>query len=335
MCNELQRVKDTTRTYSLPLLIAVLFTWYLSSTIFNDTTPRLLRALQDIGGQNIDVTVIEFSISIVIGCVSLTLQKQRAFPSSSYVLPCIGIGLLHVVGCRLFLFGLQYIPVSLAQTIRAANPLITVIFSVIVFQAPLPSSTSLLSLVPILAGFGMAIAADLTVEPIGVVASIGSVCCLVLVNGLSKKLLEGKGSRQSTPTGSELQSWTLQGAFLLLSVYWGCTGGPQRFLEIAQTAGRTATRVLTLCAWDGLLYFTEQVSQFLAIGMLTPLSLAVTDTTRRMFIVFVSGFVLQGNTPNARNIVGALLVYVGAALYALSVHQTNAIVRSATVKKDA
>jgi drug/metabolite transporter (DMT)-like permease len=323
MTQALKIAKPDVSSDSTVVLIAVLVIWYLSSAIFNDTTPRLMKALQKIGGENIDVTVIEFAISIIIGCISLAIQRKRPLPSVQLMLPSLFIGSLHVVGCRLFLFGLQYIPVSLAQTIRASNPLITVVFSFAIFGFPLPNIMSLLSLIPVLAGFGLAIAADMTVEPVGVFASIGSVCCLVLVNGLSKRLFDDNSLNQVRPSGSELQCWTLQGAFLLLCLYWCHTGGHQRLFNIAQTAGSDFNTVLMLCMWDGVLYFTEQIAQFLAISMMDPLSLAVTDTTRRLFIVIVSGFVLQGNTPNFRNVVGALLVYFGAALYAVSVHPSS------------
>lgn len=310
------------------ILIVVFVVWYLSSAIFNDTTPRLMKALQKIGGENVDVTVIEFAISIVIGSTCLIFQGRRPIPPVHYISSSLFIGSLHVVGCRLFLFGLQYIPVSLAQTIRACNPLITVFFSTRVFGLPFPRMSSLLSLIPVLAGFSLAIAADLTVEPIGVFASIGSVCCLVFVNGLSKRLLDDNSVQQIKPNGSEIQCWTLQGAFLLLCLYWCYTGGHQRLFSIAERAGIESNEVLVLCLWDGVLYFTEQIAQFLAISMISPLSLAVTDTTRRLFIVIVSGFVLQGNTPNFRNVVGALLVYIGAALYALSVSSGDPKIKS-------
>lgn len=318
-------VKLPVSTVNTGVLIIVLAVWFVGSAIFNDTTPRLMNALQKNGGENIDVSMIEFVISIIIGCISLAFQGQRPFPSAQLIKTSLFIGLLHSASCRLFIFGLQYIPVSLAQTIRASNPLITLIFSTAIFGLPLPKVSSLLSLIPLLAGFGLAIVADMTVEPIGIFASVGSVCCLVLVNGFSKRVLEDKKINHIRPTELELQCWTLQGAFLLLCPQWFYTAGHERLRNIvnAQNAEIESSKVLVLCLWNGILFFTEQIAQFFAISMLSPLSLAVTDTTRRLFIVIVSGFVLQGNTPNFSNVVGALLVYIGAALYALSISQTT------------
>lgn len=55
--------------------------------------------------------------------------------------------------------------------------------------------------------------------------------------------------------------------------------------------------------------------------MLSPLTLAVVDTTRRLFIVVFAGFVLQGDPVTAARVVGALVVYMGAAAYAWASHK--------------
>ena len=73
------------------------------------------------------------------------------------------------------------------------------------------------------------------------------------------------------------------------------------------------------CVLDGICYFSEQVAQFAAIGMLLPLTFAVVDTTRRLWIVIVSGFILQGNPFTVNAVAGAALVCAGAGSYAVVV----------------
>lgn len=43
-----------------------------------------------------------------------------------------------------------------------------------------------------------------------------------------------------------------------------------------------------------------QIAQFAAIGMLRPLTFAVVDTTRRLWIVVAAGFILQGELLTVR-----------------------------------
>jgi len=122
-------------------------------------------------------------------------------------------------------------------------------------------------------------------------------------------------------------------ALLLLLPMWVFGGGVPRMSGVfsAKAAGvaggAAASSVLLLCVWDGVLYYTEQIAQVKSIDLLSPLSLGVVDTVRRLFIVVVAGFVLQGNPVTTRGVVGAALVCSGAIFYAL-------IMRSATTGKE-
>merc|ERR1719161_2548910 len=223
----------------------ILVLWFGASAMFNDATPRLMRTLKASGGTDVDVTALELAITVLIAATKLAVQGQRAFPPSSLMWPVLGVGTPHRLVCRLFIWGLQYIPVSIAQTIRAANPVVTVAFAVLVLREPLPSGRVLAALTTLLLGFALAVTdgSGGGIAAAGVAASVGSVCCLTLTNNFSKGLLSSTRENRRPVSSSELQCW--------------------------------------ICV--------------AAIAILSPLTLAVVDTTRRLFIVMFTGFVLQGD----------------------------------------
>ena len=324
------QTRNAASTKNSTRLAVVLACWFFTSAMFNDATPRLMRTLEGSGGTNLDVTALELAVTISIAATKLVVEKARPLPPASVALPVLGIGASHLLGCRLFIWSLQFIPVSIAQTIRAANPVVTVAFAVTALRQPLPPASVLLTLLVLIFGFALAVssgpgtlnntAGDTKPLPsllsgllpfqAGVAASVGSVCCLTLTNTFSKRLL----SSRVPILPSELQCWICIAALTLLAPFWVFSGGAPRLL--AAFTGPSAADLGKLLVWDGALYFSEQILQFAALSMLSSLTLSVVDTTRRLFIVVVAGFVLQGDPVTPLRVIGALVVYLGAAAYA-------------------
>ena len=204
--------------------ITVLAVWFLSSAVFNDCTPRLLSHVVAGGGSGVDVTIVELTITVLIASLSLAATGQRLVPPPAVRQGVVLTGTLHLVGCRLYLTSLAYVPVSLAQTIRAANPLFVVVLGALFLGQRYSDRRVLAVLVLIVFGFALAVSADAEIDPVGVAASVGSVICVVFVNALSKRLLtraakstgqDGKGkggggggsATAPPPTIAELQCW--------------------------------------------------------------------------------------------------------------------------------
>lgn len=251
-------------------LAVILAVWFVTSAFFNDCTPRLLSSFTGVGGQGVDVTVVELCITCAIGSAGLLFSGSALLPPARLYKPLALAGCLHLGGCRLFMLSLGYIPVALAQTIRAANPLFVVLIGG-VFQGQKYPLRVLACLVPIVGGFSLAVSADSELDPLGVAASVGSVLCLVVVNTLSKKMLSGGGDSDSGDVASnQVQFWLCSVAVILLLPQWAFEGGAPRLAGVFQ--GETASAVMLLCALDGTLYFSEQVVQ---LKVLPPSSSAV------------------------------------------------------------
>eukprot|EP00928_Gymnodinium_smaydae_P045008 TRINITY_DN30045_c0_g1_i1.p1 TRINITY_DN30045_c0_g1~~TRINITY_DN30045_c0_g1_i1.p1 ORF type:complete len:343 (-),score=81.02 TRINITY_DN30045_c0_g1_i1:79-1107(-) len=284
-------------------LALVLACWFCCSCFFNYLAPQLV-ALVD----NQDVTFLELGVTCAFGVMSLRLRGLALLPPASTLRHWALVGLLHLTGCRAFVWGLQFIPVSLAQTIRASSPLVAVPVAMLAL-GELYSWPSLAPLAPIVAGFAFSAGAGGGAEPDagqlgGCAAAVASVCCLVMVNASCKYVGAGADVNQ-------VQFWTVLLAFTWLLPFWAVGGGPQRLLAFEGNH----TWLVTLVLADGCMYYLEQVLQQVVLRELPLLPFQVIDTLRRLVIVCVSGFLLQGNTCTALNALGITLVLSGAVAH--------------------
>lgn len=285
---------------SLAWLAFALPMWFITSILFNYLTPQLLALVA-----NQDVTFLEFSVVVGFGAVALSVRGLRLHPPWKQAPRWLLVGVLHLVGCRFFIWGLQFIPVSLAQTIRASSPMLAVPIGWLLLRERY-SVQVLMPLLAILFGFGLSVGAGSGDEgvPIACAAALGSVCCMVLVNGLSK----GLGHHPF-----EVQFWIISFALVSLLPFWVSGGGPRRMLAF----DGDLYRLFTLVLLDGGMYYIEQVLQNQVLAAVPFLAFAVIDTLRRLCIVCVSGFLIQGNTCTMKNALGIVLVLLGAIVFNL------------------
>eukprot|EP00405_Crypthecodinium_cohnii_P018486 CAMPEP_0206482156 /NCGR_PEP_ID=MMETSP0324_2-20121206/38696_1 /ASSEMBLY_ACC=CAM_ASM_000836 /TAXON_ID=2866 /ORGANISM="Crypthecodinium cohnii, Strain Seligo" /LENGTH=315 /DNA_ID=CAMNT_0053960029 /DNA_START=16 /DNA_END=963 /DNA_ORIENTATION=+ len=290
-----QKVKATDNPTKW-LLVLLLF-WVGTSIPFNCLTPMLVAMVD-----NQDVTFLELLVTISYGFPILKQKGVPTMPPRHKIPKWLGVGMLHLLGCRCFVWGLQSIPISLAQTIRAASPMVAVPISFLFFGERYPLMV-LLPLSAILVGFGLSVGAtgagsDLS----GAAAAVASLCCLVLVNGACK-------SENAHPLS--VQFWVCLCAWITLCPLWLFSGGPQRLLSF----DGSRLKLVALCLADGGMYYSEQAAQNQIIQLVPFLSFSVIDTLRRLAIVCVSGFLVQGNPCTMLNGFGIALVLSGAIGY--------------------
>jgi len=277
-------------------LAVALIIWFISSCLFNYLTPMLLTLVL-----NQDVTLLELVVTVSVGVVSLSARGLSLRVPKGTAHKWMAVGALHLLGCRAFIWGLQFMPVSLAQTIRASSPMVAVPIAVFLLGERY-SFAAIASLVPIIIGFALSVGADGgdDSQMVGCVAAFVSVCCLVLVNAGCKRL-----GQEHHPF--QVQFWTVLFALINLVPWWLSSGGFQRLKNYGGDVRWLAFVVLA----DGCLYYTEQVCQQQVLRALPLLPFTVIDTLRRLTIVCISGFLIQGNPCKFLNVCGITLVLFG------------------------
>jgi len=74
--------------------------------------------------------------SLAAALVALVFARGLAFPTTSYLLAGLGIGLITGAGSMLYCFGLDYLPVSLVVTLSNLYIVITIVLGILVLHEP-------------------------------------------------------------------------------------------------------------------------------------------------------------------------------------------------------
>ena len=134
-------------------------------------------------------TAIQFAIGGLIACfmwITGILQRPKIEPGalkSITPLACI-----HVLGNVLTNVSLRAVAPSFTHTVKAAEPLFSVILSSI-FLGQTPSVPVVFSLLPIIAGVALASTSEITFNWTGFLAALGSNITFQSRNVLSKKFM--------------------------------------------------------------------------------------------------------------------------------------------------
>ena len=289
--------------------VVLLVVWFSTSIFFNYLTPEFQTYLT----ASLDITMVELVSASAYGLVIVPLMGLSILPSRSLCIPMLKIGVCHLAACRLFIIavcGENKIPVSLAQTIRAANPLFVVVVSFLFTGARYPTAV-LLSLIPLLVGFAMASLSEVHFAAVGFFCALASVTILVILSLVSKKAFTAAG--KEAPHWAQVQLWSCVIAVLVQMPTWVFGGGSQRVM--AALTAENGSSFVRLIVTNGLMYYAEQVMQFMAIHTYLPLSYSVIDTVRRLTIVVVTGYFLRGDVFTPTKCAGVLVVCGGAVFY--------------------
>ena len=284
--------------------------WYSVTLVFNYTAFNLTQLKNDdaIRMEPGDITLIEMFACTICGTLTLRSKRLNMIPPPEVRGRMLALGLTNAAACRLFMMAMDHVALSLVQTIRACQPLFTVIIVYLCFGESYSVQTYL-TLIPIVTGFGLAAGGDPKFEAAGFALSIVSTCCLVAVNTISRRTL---ALYRGIVDPLQVQAWATSGSFLLLLPHWLANGGLQR-LQFA-LGGPKSAGLVSMVAYDGLAYHCANVGTFRSIDTFDSLSFAIIDTLRRLLVV-CSGFVFQGNPCTVQNGVGILLVIAGAGCY--------------------
>ena len=144
---------------------------------------------------------------------------------------------------------------------------------------------------PLITGFGLAALSELSFNPYGFAAAVCSVTSLVFVNVASKGMMTSSATQK--PHWAQAQLWSCFFAACFLAPSWLFHGGVGRMASALQDP-KTGQEFQMLILGNGLMYYLEQVLQFVAIAHYQPLTMSVIDTIRRLSIVIVSGWIWQG-----------------------------------------
>lgn len=198
------------------------------------------------------------------------------------------------------------VPVSYAHTVKATMPLFTVILSR-VLQGERQTCKVYLSLLPIVLGVGVATATELSFDTVGLAAALAATAGFSLQHIYSKQVLRDTGVHP-------LRLLHILGrlALMLFTPVWLLWEGWALLSDGPTTPVTSDT--LMLLALDGALNWVQNIVAFSVLSLVTPLTYAVCNASKRVFVIALSLFVL-GNAVTPANVMGMSMAILGVLYY--------------------
>lgn len=277
------------------------------------------------------LTLYRFSGSLLFGIflrpqVWSFMQRIRDTLASvsDFTLPAVFLFLANYSNS----VALDRIGISLTYTSKCGIPLITVILTLLVdgFDA-LPSTKTLLTLIPIALGIGAASWNSPTFEKIGFISALVSCTAQAALNVSSKKAI-----RKTLVSGLDAQRAMVSVALVLACAIQFVDLGFQFFASSNKAIGKVEDQDMSskgkrlerknpplgLSLLAVTAYHIEYVLSFIFVKLVEPITYGACDAIRRLTII-ITGRKMFGGEPFSRlNITGIGLAIIGALLYSLA-----------------
>lgn len=201
------------------------------------------------------------------------------------------------------------VPVSYAHTVKASMPIFTVLITR-VFLGTRHATLTYLSLLPIVGGVAVATMTEVSFELLGLTAALAATAGFAIITIGSKQALKDTGMHHL-----RLLHKLGQMAALMFLPFWLVLD-----LPVILPTLDTDTAVLLLV--DGGLHWLQNILAFTLLKLVTPLTYAVANVTKRIAVISVSLLLLK-NPVTLTNMGGMAMAVIGVFCYNRAKHREN------------
>lgn len=290
--------------------------WYALNVAYNIVNKKVLNVLP----APITVGTIQFFIGSLY-CAILWTTKLRPKPvlsEGSSKQAVQKIGFYHSTGQLLSMISLGAGPVSFTHIVKALEPLFSAMVSIIVFKKVMAWQVYA-SLLPVVGGVGYACLKELSFSWLSFYSAMGSNLAFAL-RAVSSKQAMNLGSS----LGSNLSSANLFGLVTVFASFMSIpavllTDGksfPQLFKDALST-GLSQKDLIQAIILSGLFHYLNNEVMYLALSNVHPVTLAVGNTMKRVFIMVASIIVFR-NPISVQAAIGSVVGISGVLVYSLT-----------------
>ena len=187
----LGNLRSIVRVEGKTVLLGALFAgWYGANIVFNIYNKQTLVAHPF----PLTSTLCQFAVGsvLVVAMWASGAYKPPKKMDAKMLLPIVPLAVVHTLGNVLTNVSLGKVAVSFTHTIKAMEPLFSVVLSSM-FLGDVPSAAVVLTLVPIVGGVAMASMTEMSFNWTGFLAAMGSNLTFQLRNVMSKKRMKAGG----------------------------------------------------------------------------------------------------------------------------------------------
>ncbi|KAI3428202.1 hypothetical protein D9Q98_006582 [Chlorella vulgaris] len=294
------------KTLGLGFLFAL---WYAFNIQFNIYNKQVLKAFP----HPITITAFQFLVGSVLACC-MWLFRLHNKPEGSFKDNAVSISPLaavHTLGNMLTNISLGSVAVSFTHTIKALEPMFSVLLSAM-FLNDKPSLPVLLVLLPIIGGVVLASTSELSFTWKGFLSAMGSNVTFQSRNVLSKKFMtKGKGSQDNINLFSLI---TIVSFFILAPVAL-LTDGLVFTPAAMAAAGILDTQlVMKRALLSAICFHAYQQVSYMILQRVSPVTHSIGNSVKRV-VVIASSILVFRNPVTSQNLIGTAIALAGVFAY--------------------
>jgi len=289
-------------------------TWYALNVIYNIVNKKVLNTLP----APLTVGTIQFLIGGLY-CSLVWFAGLRPMPNltSTGKNAIRNVGVYHSFGQLATMVSLGAGAVSFTHIVKAMEPFFSAMVSGIYFKKWMKTPVYL-TLIPVVGGVGYACLKELNFSRLAFGAAMSSNLFFALRAVMSKLALQSgdSGTNLTPPNMFGLVTWT---AFFI-SIPIALIGEGKDFMGLWKTALASVdnqNKFLQSLVLSGLSHYLNNEVMYLALGKVHPVTLAVGNTMKRVFILVASVMVFR-NPISVQACIGSGVGIGGVLLYSLT-----------------